>query len=123
MKEDRKFYGAYTGKDFEKHIEGMSRSNGSNDSWATEAEIIATSDCYDIDIFVYVQREKNSEWHIYTKDGKCHHERKYIKILSSRSHFQLVQDKGRPCKCGRNETTRPTVSDNITFKMSSERMS
>ena len=105
---EREFYGAYTDKDFEKHVEGMSRSNGSNDSWATEAELIATSNFYDDDVYVYLHKEKNWEWHTYTKDGKCHHERKHIKILSTGSHFKLVRDEGRPCKCGRNETTRTT---------------
>ena len=115
MREDKEFYRAYISTDFEKHTEGMSNSNGRDETWATEAELIAASECYNRDIYVYTKVGNKSDWCLYSKDGQCHHTREYIKILSTGSHYKLVRDEGRPCNCGehilRGVTEIPTVSE------------
>ena len=99
MNEDKEFYKQLIDEDYQEHIDGMKHSDGRIESWATEAEIIAASETYNIDIFVYREIGNDPDWHLYTKDRKCHHARKYVKILNERSHYKLVLDQGRPCKC------------------------
>ena len=112
---DERYYKEYMDKEIKEHVNDMSRSNGGTATWATEAEVLATAECYKIDIFVYIETGDHPDWLRYTKDWKCHHKRKYIKILCTGSHYKLVHDPGRPCKCAeRNQnsgTTRPTLND------------
>ena len=117
MKENEDVYKEYTGPEFDKHIENMAHSTGGEEIWATEAEILAANECYEIDIFVYTKTGVRSEWHRFARNGECQHKRKYIKLLHTGSHYKLVHDKGRPCKCGkqsqRDEIIGVTLTDEV----------
>ena len=111
MRQEQVFYKEYTGSNFEKHTNDMLNTEGGVEIWATEAEIIGTSECYNLDLFVYSLVGNKPQWLLYTRDGKCNHSRKYVKILHTGSHYKLVLDKGRPCTCGRE---RDQLADSET---------
>ena len=99
MRQDEAFYKEYTGSNFAKHTEQMLNSKGGVEIWATEAEIIGTSERYDLDLFVYSLVGNKPQWLLYTRNGKCNHRKNFVKILHTGSHYKLVHDKGRPCTC------------------------
>ena len=39
-------------ENFDSHLENMMRSDGHTNTWATEAEILASSEAYKCDVFV-----------------------------------------------------------------------
>ena len=115
IENDSDYYKKYIDKEIKTHVNDMSRSNGGTATWATEAEIVGTTACYNIDIFVLTDAGNQPDWHLYTKDWICQHTRKYIKILCTGSHYKLVLDPGRPCKCAvssqSSRTTSPTPNE------------
>ena len=102
VQNDKQFYKERIDGNFDQHVKEVSLSDGSGSSWATEAECLAASETYDRDIFVYDERRTPAEWFRYSRPDTCNHRRKYIKILCTGSHFKLVNDDGRPCKCREN---------------------
>ena len=83
---------------FDSHLENMMRSDGHTNSWATEAEILATSKSYKI-IFVLREQYRNTGWQKFSFDKECNHNKKTIKILNTANHFKLVTDEKRVCIC------------------------
>ena len=75
------------------------RSDGHTNTWATEAEILATSEAYKCDIFVLSEQYKNIGWQKFSFDKECNHNKKSIKILNTVNHFKLVTDEKRVCIC------------------------
>ncbi|MEL7079481.1 MAG: reverse transcriptase domain-containing protein, partial [Cyanobacteria bacterium J06582_2] len=100
MRNNRNFYEAYTSNNFEEHINNMSRWDGDQLSWATDAEIMATSECYNLDVFVYGKIGQNWDWFKYSIYEECNHNRGFITIQYKDSHYNLIINKDRPCKCG-----------------------
>ena len=49
-------------ENFDSHLENMMRSDGHTNTWATEAEILATSEAYKCDIFVLREQYRNTGW-------------------------------------------------------------
>ena len=47
LRENKDRYEHLVDGDFDTHIQNMSRATGSRNSWATEAELCATSETYD----------------------------------------------------------------------------
>ena len=59
MKINKQVYQAYA-ENFDSHLENMMRSDGHSNTWATEAEILATSEAYKCDVFVLKEQDKSS---------------------------------------------------------------
>ena len=57
MKMNKQVYQAYA-ENFDSHLEHMMRSDGHTNTWATEAEILATSEAYKWDVFVLREQYK-----------------------------------------------------------------
>ena len=64
-------------------------------TWATEAEILATSEAYKCDVFVLREQYINIGWQKFSLDKECNHNKKSIKILNTANYFKLVTDETR----------------------------
>ena len=95
--------------DFDTHIQNMSKAIGNRNSWATEAELCATSETYGCEIYVYAKAGTAEKWHRYSVWETCNHKSKFIKINHTGSHYQLVVDNERPCSCGEHKGERQSV--------------
>ena len=91
MKMNKQVYQAYA-ENFDSHLENMMRSDGHTNTWATEAEILATSEAYKCDVFVLREQYINIGWQKFSFDKECNHNKKSIKILNTANHFKLVTD-------------------------------
>ena len=98
MKMNKQVYQAYA-EYFDSHLENMVRSDGHSNTWATEAEILATSEAYKCDVFVLRDQYINTGWQKFSLDKDCNHNKKLIKILNTANHFKLVTDDKRVCIC------------------------
>ena len=101
---DRGAFEVFLQSNFEEHIQGMSLYNGCTASYATDVEIYATSELYNIDVFVRVPESGSLDWNRYSfKEGiifeDCDHSRGYIAIHNENDHYMLVYCAERPCNC------------------------
>ena len=101
---DRGDYEIFLQDSVEEHLQGMSLHNGCTASYATDVEIYATSELYNIDVFVRIPESGNLDWNRYSfKEGKindeCDHRRGYLAIHNERDHYMLVRCSERPCNC------------------------
>ena len=109
LKENEDRYKHLVDWDFDTHIQNMSKAKGSRNSWATEAELCATSEIYDCEIYVFAKAGMAEKWHRYSMWEPCNHKSKFIKINHTGSHYQLVVDNERPCSCGEHKGKRQSV--------------
>ena len=65
MKMNKQVYQAHA-ENFDSHLENMVRSDGHSNTWATEAEILATSEAYKCDVFFLREQYINTGWRITT---------------------------------------------------------
>ena len=71
----------------------MVRSDGHLNTWATEAEILATSEVYKCDVFVLKEQCINKRWQKFSFDKDCNHNKKLIKILNTANNWlQMKQE-------------------------------
>ena len=96
---NRNFYEAYIEGSFENHITNMSRCSGGLLSWATDAEIMATSEHFNIDVYVRSKIGLNWNWYRYSIYEECDHRRGFITIQHENSHYNLLINIDRPCRC------------------------
>ena len=113
-----------SGNSLEFHLQGMARSNGHTETYATELEIFATSDLYDIDVFVKALDSGSTRWNMYSLkngqiDGDCNHERNFIAIQNESDHYKLVHCTRRPCNCEENVRQHP-INNNTTAQVDIE---
>ena len=73
-------------------------TDGSLESWATEAELISTAFHYDLDIFVKTKINDRSEWQKYPP-GECTHKKDFVCLNFSSNHFDYCKTSVRPCSC------------------------
>jgi len=99
---DQNFYLEFIDGDFQTHIHNVFKSNGDSTSWATEAEILATSETYNIEIFIHTKTGQTNQWNRYSRNEHCDHNKPYTTIVHENNHFSLVQNLQRPCKCKQN---------------------
>ena len=73
-------------------MDGMAYSDGRLSSYATEAEIKATSVIYNIDIFVQNVRHRNHEWQLFSTELECNHERTFICLTNDENnlHYNFI---------------------------------
>ena len=57
----------------QEHLVNMGKTDGSVQSYATEAEIVAASELFNVDIFIQTLVNAKREWTKYSLDGKCDH--------------------------------------------------
>ena len=98
MKMNKQVCKAYA-ENFDSHLENMMRSDGHTNTWATEAETLATSEAYKCDVFVLREQCIKIGWQKFPFDKECNHNKKSIKILNTANHFKLVTDEKRVCIC------------------------
>ena len=87
----------------------MSKATGSRNAWATEAELCATSEAYDCEIYVFAKAGTVEKWHRYSVWETCNHRSQFIKINHTGSHYQFVVDIEKPCSCGEHKGERQSV--------------
>ena len=98
MKMNKQVYQVYA-ENFDSHLENMMRSDRHTNTWATEAEILATSEAYKCDDFVLREQYINIGWQKFSFDKEFSHNKKSMKILNTANHFKLVTDEKRLCNC------------------------
>ena len=109
LRENKDRYKHLVDGDFDTHIQNMSKATGSRNSWATKAELCATSETYDCEIYEFAKSGTVEKWHRYSVWETCNHRSKFIKINHTGSHYQLVVDRERPCSCGEHKGERQSV--------------
>lgn len=96
-------YQKYVDGDFQTHVNNINLLNGSVATWATEAEIFAAANRFNVDIFVKEYRNGKFEWSRFPPDkykhSKCNHPKEFICLNLSSSHFDVIKRDQRPCKC------------------------
>ena len=80
MQSDSNKYKQFVSGSFNKHLEDMRKTNGNSLSYATEAEIIAASDLFEIDIFVQTEINHILGWTCYSSSPYCDHSNMFITI-------------------------------------------
>ena len=125
MIENKEFYSELVDGNFEDHIRNIKLDNGHTNTWATESEIIAASQAYDIEIFVKTDIDGNINWIRNSRYETCNHGLPFITILHENNHFSLIENQPRPCKCPSaiglpsNETMLETTTNNKSAENSS----
>lgn len=93
------FYAEYIDGNFQQHLINMGKENGSVESWATEAEVIATAYRYNLDIFIQKKISNSLQWIKFPLDHECDHRKEFIAIQNLNDHFDFVRTIERPCNC------------------------
>jgi hypothetical protein len=83
----------------QEHLVNMDNTDGSVQSYATEAEIVAASELFNVDIFIQTLVNTKREWTKYSLYDKCEHSKTYVVILHEHEHFKVLNKIARPCKC------------------------
>ena len=109
LRENKDCYKHLVDGDFDTHIQNMSKATGSRNSRTTEAELCATSETYDCEIYVFAKAGTVEKWHRYSVWETCNHRSQFIKINHTGSHYQLLVDSERPCSCGEHKGERQSV--------------
>ena len=86
----------------------MSKYGDDWKSWATEAEVYAASQSFNMEIFVRRKFGQNWDWYQYSRSLECDHRRGFITILFEQElkHYSLITNTSRPCKCETAESTQ-----------------
>ena len=76
---------------FEQHIHNMKLTNGHTNTWATESEIIAASETFNIEIFVQTMINGKHKWMRYSRNSDCDHSIQFITIRYQDNYFSLLR--------------------------------
>ncbi|KAK3106951.1 hypothetical protein FSP39_003763 [Pinctada imbricata] len=106
---DPSFFKRYVDIDIDKHVENTRRSDGSIESYATEAELIACSKLFDIDIHVTSDID-NPVWHRYSVNDVCSHSNCLLLHYQS-NHFNYLRSQKCPCSRHREMPTSETETE------------
>ena len=71
----------------QEHLVNMGKTDGSVQSYATDAEIVAASKLFNVDIFIQTLVNAKREWTKYSLDDKCDHSKTYVAIIHENEHF------------------------------------
>ena len=115
MKNNKDRYVPYV-DNFESHIHDIAHHDGRTSSYGTEAEIYATCQIFDIDIFVYKADNKNHEWQRFSTTEDCCHQKMYICLDNAALHFNFLLRSERPCCCS-TKKNQPAPSYSSVTKM------
>jgi len=107
---------------FQDHVRDMLGTQGNSGSYATQVEDFATSDVYNINVFVRKPDSGTNKFSMYSfKEGKfnidCDHSRKSIAIHNENVHYQLETCSARPCSCEDREEEQGMGSLNIARRI------
>ena len=119
MQSDSNKYKQFVSGSFNKHLEDMRKTNGNSLSYATEAEIIAASDLFEIDIFVQTEINHILGWTCYSSSPYCDHSNMFITIQHQNEHFNLMRNINRPCLC-KSLVSKSADTDKQTFNFPRE---
>lgn len=96
MKKNCEYFTQLVDGDFDKHMREMSQSNGEPSTWATEAEIIAASMLYHIDIYVKLHNGYEERWVRFPLVGNEANSGKFLCVNLQNEHFDLIYTSERP---------------------------
>ncbi|KAH3802443.1 hypothetical protein DPMN_156120 [Dreissena polymorpha] len=82
----------------------MKQSDGNSRSWATEAEILAASTLYDVDIYVKQYKNGCFSWLRFPVERESPN-RKFICMRLENQHFDFIRQHKRPTSVITKETT------------------
>ena len=91
-------YEMYIDEDFTTHIDEMKQSDDRISSWASEAEIFATTHYLNTDIFVVTIINQESVGQQFSS-GECNHDNPFISIEHTGNHYNYIKRDFRPCTC------------------------
>ncbi|KAH3722079.1 hypothetical protein DPMN_065030 [Dreissena polymorpha] len=95
MLDNESTYKNYIDGDHGVHISCMKQSDGNTRSWATEAEILAASTLYDVDIYVKQYNNGCCSWLRFPVENGSPN-RKFICVRLENQHFDLIRQHERP---------------------------
>ena len=98
LTENKEKYEAYI-DDYENHIDNMKHIDGRISSYATEAEIYATTIAFSLDIFERNKTREECECLYSFNSDACSHDKPFIAITYENSHYNHIFLNERPCKC------------------------
>ena len=110
LRKNKKDYEIYIDGDYAKHLQDMESTGGAMSSWATEAEIYATTRVYKQDVFIRTKVLDNYEWARFSSNDVCDHTQPFITLAYANNHFNYVQTSNRPCKCEKLGTDSISIS-------------
>ena len=93
--DNKEYYSELIEGNFQTHVDNVS----SPKAWATEAEILAASETFNIDIFVKTKVGSTMKWNRYSRNPNCDHSSNFMTIMHENSHFSLILNLERPCSC------------------------
>lgn len=112
-------YAKYVSGDYNEHLKNMSEGDKGRNSWATEAEIFATTRCYNTDIFITSNINDKWIWQRFAKFDICERNKSYITLMYNDHHFNFVEVDQKPCWC--NTCINPETSHNYNLRSQSKR--
>ena len=106
LRENEGFFKSYIGDQYELHLERMAKDG----VWGTDSEILAASEKYKCDIFVYTKHGDGNKWLRYsTRQCNGNHKENYITLICENDHFKLAHVNERPCFCEQCEAEEEIV--------------
>ena len=99
MKRNETRFKEFAHQNIVQYLENMSKTDGRLQSYATEGELLAASECYEIEIYIQTLVRKDQLWNRYSFSDDCDHNKSYVTIIHENEHFKLVRNLPRPCTC------------------------
>ncbi|CAG2211803.1 unnamed protein product [Mytilus edulis] len=101
----------YRYENFNLHMAHQSMTDGTLESWATEAEITAVSEMYEYTIFVKTKVDGAVTWIKYSPMNGAHDKERWIAIEHLHNHFNLLKFKQKKCVCKQIHLTTSNIQE------------
>lgn len=110
------------GCSFQDLVRNMFGTEGYSESYSTQVEAFATSDVYNIDVFVWNPDSSTNTFSMHSfNEGEinfdCDDSRKFIAVHNKNVHYQLVACSVRPCNCEDREEEQGMGGLNIAKRI------
>jgi len=115
MLDNESTYKNYIDGNYDVHISCMKQSDGNSRSWATEAEILAASTLYDVDIYVKQYSNGCFSWLRFPVERESPN-RKFICMRLENQHFDFIRQHERPTSVITKETTLSSEEVQTTWQ-------
>ncbi|CAG2204322.1 unnamed protein product [Mytilus edulis] len=111
MKEHKHRFLPLIDENFNLHMAHQSMTDGTLESWATEAEITAVSEMYEYTIFVKTKVDGAVTWIKYSPMNGAHDKERWIAIEHLHNHFNLLKFKQKKCVCKQIHLTTSNIQE------------
>ncbi|CAG2190284.1 CFT1 [Mytilus edulis] len=111
MKEHKDRFLPLIDENFNLHMAHQSMTDGTLESWATEAEITAVGEMYDYTIFVKTKIDGAVAWIKYSPMNGAHDKERWIAIEHLQNHFNLLKFKQKKCVCKQIHLTTSNIQE------------